>query len=281
MSSQTASVKDASEALQLPAEQITLLPGYSQALEMIERAARVDEAKDIRDKAEAFRAYAVKARNREMEFFATEIRMRAERRAGQILIEDKAAGRRDAGQGGNRKSRSSATTVIRLADMGITKDEAARWQRIAKLSLHEFERRLARIRANGKHGFLYTAFSSDSEEWLTPKEILDSVEAVLGTIDLDPCAERRDAAGANVPARARYTKQDNGLADVSDWYGRLFLNPPLRREDRRIRRKAAFELERRRSRGSDRLGAGADRYKLVPSPWPDCALLCCFWAHRF
>ncbi len=221
MSGQPVKVTSANETAQLPAEQITLLPGYSQALEMIARAARVDEVKEIRDKAEAFRAYAIKARNREMEFLATEIRMRAERRAGQILIEDKRTGKLAVKEQGRPKE---VSLLVTLSDLGLTWNEAAQWQRIAKLSDHEFEQRLFRIRANGKHGFLDTAFSSLSEEWLSPKEILDSVETVLGRIDLDPCAERRDAAGANVPARARYTRQDDGLS--KEWSGRVFMNPP-------------------------------------------------------
>lgn len=44
--------KSAREAMQPPAERLDLLPRYSRALEMIERAARVDEAKAIRDMAE-------------------------------------------------------------------------------------------------------------------------------------------------------------------------------------------------------------------------------------
>jgi len=206
------------------AGQLDLLPGYSQAIEMIEKAARVDEAKGIADKATAFQAYARKAKNRDMEYYAAEIRMRAERKAGQLLIEDKAAGRRDAGKGGDRKSPSSSTRVIpSLADFGITYDEAAKWQRIAKLSEHDFELRLARLRAQGKPGSLDAMFSSDSDEWMTPDEILDAVGSVLGQIDLDPCAERTDGR-ANVPAGQHFGKKLDGLIQV--WSGTVYMNAP-------------------------------------------------------
>jgi phage N-6-adenine-methyltransferase len=64
---------------------------------------------------------------------------------------------------------------------------------------------------------------------LTPKEILDSVLSVLGTVALDPCAERDDAQ-ANVPAGAHFTEKTDGLKQVWD-AETLFLNPPYSRAD--------------------------------------------------
>jgi len=218
-------MKASAKTAQLPAEQFSLLPGYSRACEMIERAASVDEAKSIRDKAEAFRAYAIKARNREMELTAAEIRMRAERKAGLLLREAASSGKRQR-QGGDRKSKS-ARTILKLADLGITPDESARWQRISKLSEKDFELRLTRMRANGKPGsFLETAFASETDEYLTPREVLDAVVDVLGEIDLDPSAETPGPSrrAFNVPAKYHFTKANDGLAQP--WGGRVFMNPP-------------------------------------------------------
>ena len=61
-----------------------------------------------------------------------EVRMRAERRAGELLKETALAGQRDAGNGGNRKSRSLASTV-KLEDLGISKDQSSRWQKLAEI----------------------------------------------------------------------------------------------------------------------------------------------------
>ncbi len=66
-------------------------------------------------------------------------------------------------------------------------------------------------------------FSSESEEWYTPKEILDRVVRALGRIDLDPCSN----AGKNVPARKHYTQADDGLA--KEWGGKVYMNPPYGR----------------------------------------------------
>ncbi|HEU5376971.1 MAG TPA: DNA N-6-adenine-methyltransferase [Ktedonobacteraceae bacterium] len=64
--------------------------------------------------------------------------------------------------------------------------------------------------------------SSESPEWYTPSEIVALTCELLGEIDLDPCSNSHDAPA--VPARVRYTKEDNGLAH--SWRGKTYLNPP-------------------------------------------------------
>lgn len=59
-----------------------------------------------------------------------------------------------------------------------------------------------------------------SDEWLTPKNIIDS----LGLFDLDPCA------AVNRPfdcATVNYTVLDDGFNQ--EWFGRIWLNPPFNR----------------------------------------------------
>jgi hypothetical protein len=93
----------------------------------------VDEVKDIRDKAQALEIYQRQARNTDAEWKACEIRLRAERRCGQLLAEmEKARGARgNPGGQGATIVRSHDATTQSLADLGITKTQSSRWQKLA------------------------------------------------------------------------------------------------------------------------------------------------------
>lgn len=80
--------------------------------------------------------------------------------------------------------------------------------------------------------------SSESQEWYTPKEVVDSVIAALGEIDIDPCSNSHE--NPNVPAKVYYTKEDDGLS--KDWYGRLYMNPPYGRDVKKWADKALAEI---------------------------------------
>src|SRR5580765_8587753 len=93
---------------------------YDAAVRALAKAVRADEAKNIRDRAVAVAAYAQKARDTKLVEQATRIRVQAETRAGELLIEMAAGGTRTLGRNG--KSRSRAT----LSDLGISKDQSSR-----------------------------------------------------------------------------------------------------------------------------------------------------------
>lgn len=63
-------------------------------------------------------------------------------------------------------------------------------------------------------------FSSASAEWSTPLSIIEAVQEVLGTIDLDPCSDE----AKTVPATKRFKEKDDGLA--KEWAGKVYMNPP-------------------------------------------------------
>ncbi len=67
--------------------------------------------------------------------------------------------------------------------------------------------------------------SSQSNEWYTTQDIIDTVIDVMGGIDLDPCSNSH--TNPSVPASHHFTKEDDGLAQK--WFGRVYMNPPYGR----------------------------------------------------
>jgi len=117
---------------------------YNAARKALAAAHRVDEVKAIRDKAEAVRVYAKQARDLEMQNMAAEIRLRAERRAGELLVDMQSAGQRQRKAWGRPKKVSSPTTLPRL---GITRDQSSKWQRLAQtIDDAAFERAMTQAR---------------------------------------------------------------------------------------------------------------------------------------
>lgn len=106
----------------------------------IEQAHSVIDLRKIRDQAEAYRyALKVAGESREVVRKAEEIKLRAERRAGEILL--KSPKQRPGSY--QQKQRSIADTVDippSYKELGITKMDALKWQRVASIPAKEFER---------------------------------------------------------------------------------------------------------------------------------------------
>lgn len=67
----------------------TFLAKYDAACRAVAAAKSVEEVRKIRNEAEAFRAFAKQAKDRTLELDAAEIRIRAERRLGEIISAQK------------------------------------------------------------------------------------------------------------------------------------------------------------------------------------------------
>jgi hypothetical protein len=107
---------------------------YNAAKRALGEAVRIDEVKDIRDKAMAMRLYAMQAKDRGLIDQATEIRLRAERRAGELL-RDMA----DRGERAVRKNMKSQPATSKLSDLDINKSQSSRWQKLAETPDDDFE----------------------------------------------------------------------------------------------------------------------------------------------
>jgi N6-adenosine-specific RNA methylase IME4 len=111
----------------------------SQSVQLLAEAKSLDEVKEIRDKAAALQYYLrQQGEGLEAQNTAAEIRLRAERRAGELLAE---MPKHD----GNPRLHDAT----RLADLGIEKTQSHRWQRIASLPSDDFEAHIGRTKERG------------------------------------------------------------------------------------------------------------------------------------
>jgi hypothetical protein len=119
------------------------------ARRLLSEVRSVDDVKAIHDFAEAARIYARQARlGLEAQNDAAEIRLRAERKLGALLA------RMDKHPGGNinrsQRATGSRDAPARLHDLGISKSQSSRWQAIAAVPEHVFDRHLADVREQGR-----------------------------------------------------------------------------------------------------------------------------------
>jgi hypothetical protein len=137
---------------------MTQLARYEQARFALAECQRVDEVKDIRDKAEAMAAYARQAKDTELVQWATEIKVRAERKAGELLAAmPKSQGAKFNGRaedGSFRQSHDDSAQT--LAEVGVTAVQSSRWQSLASMTDAHFETAVATAKETA--GQVTTAF---------------------------------------------------------------------------------------------------------------------------
>jgi phage N-6-adenine-methyltransferase len=213
------------------ASPVTTLSRISEARRALTAAKSLDDVLQIRDQAEALRVYAKAASDSlEAANAAAEIKLRAERKAGNMLAA------MEKQKPGEYKRSQDATVCPSLEDLGIRKDQSSRWQREAKVPEDQFEAYVESCNessqeltqagllkiANGSH----VSLNSGENEWYTPPEYIEAAREAMGSIDLDPAS--CEVAQANVKARRHFTIDDNGLD--KKWSGNVWLNPPYSKE---------------------------------------------------
>ena len=108
----------------------------------------VDEVKMIRNLGEAARVYARQARlGLEAQNDAAEIKLRAERRLGELLA---ALPKQDGGDAARARSQAATEVPPRLDDLGISKSQSSRCQTIAAVPEPVFEEYVTGVREQGR-----------------------------------------------------------------------------------------------------------------------------------
>ena len=113
----------------------TELALISKARRALEAASNLDEVKEVRDKAEAIRAYLkTSGESLAVQNSAAELKLRAERKGGELL---KAMDRQPAQR--PKEKHCSVQGLPTLKDMGLEPTQSHRWQRIASVPEPVFE----------------------------------------------------------------------------------------------------------------------------------------------
>src|SRR5450631_981694 len=120
------------------------LSRYDAARKAIAAALSVVQIKEIRNKATALLAYAKQAGDLTMQNQAAELRLYAERRAGELLTVMEKSGERQAKQKGRPKYVCRRAT---LPELGISRTQSSKWQMMFRLvDDATFESALARAK---------------------------------------------------------------------------------------------------------------------------------------
>ena len=134
------------------------LVNYNAARSALKKAVRVDEVKDIRNKARALQVYAMQAKDGQLAGDAAEIKSRATRRIGEIMeemrqVKELAKGSRGKGPGRGKKGKKGGLSKNppfpekTLPSLGIDKNLAHAAREAAKMTEAKFEAQVAKTRS--------------------------------------------------------------------------------------------------------------------------------------
>lgn len=127
---------------------MTALLKYDTAKQALAEARTFKDVESIKNAAEARAAWARIAKDTEMVAWATEIRVRAERKAGEMLASMTKATGGDAARARFPRGTESNDAPITLSELGVSKKEAHRWQKLGRVPDEKFEAAIAETRSN-------------------------------------------------------------------------------------------------------------------------------------
>ena len=191
---------------------------WSRGSQMLAEANTIQKTKELKDMA---LTAAVWAKQRKMGKAtvqtALNYALEAERKMGGFLI----ASKPKRAKGGNPRLTSRTPRLVEaeptLNELGITRDESYKAQKLAKLPEETF----LKIKS-GEVPRAHVGQATGENEWYTPPEYIEAVHAVMGCIDCDPASS--ETANKTVKATVFYTKADDGIKQK--WGKRVWMNPP-------------------------------------------------------
>ncbi|MBP0627735.1 hypothetical protein [Cupriavidus sp. AcVe19-1a] len=130
----------------VPVEAKSAIARYTSMVLAIRECHSLDVAKEMQSQAAALALYHKQANDTESENLMREIRMRAQRRAGEILLQMKAEGTRRR-QGYNPPA--GVVSAPTYEQLGVVPQRADEWQALAKIPEPVFEQHLSDLRAVG------------------------------------------------------------------------------------------------------------------------------------
>ena len=163
------------------------LTHFDSARRALAEAHTIDEVKQVRDQAEALRLYFRQAENGlEMQNQCAAIKLRAERRAGEML-----------------GALHNSHTPLQLREQGVTPMQSHRWQRVASVPEGRFEAHIAEAMESGElttAGMLKAAqLEERRDRGERPPQPLPT--GMFTTIVADPPWEYEDATARGAAAR--------------------------------------------------------------------------------
>jgi N6-adenosine-specific RNA methylase IME4 len=194
---------------------------YNAARKALAEAHSVDEVKDIRDKAFAMQVYASQAKDMRLIDHATDIRIRAEIRAGELLAETERA-KRGPDKGTEQRSQRATSDAPTLAELGITKTQSWRWQKLAELPEEEREEKIQRAKRKAKAAIDGTAKQERAEMRAADEARVMSLiprDGKFRTLVIDPPwdYERLSLAGRASPGYATMSHEQLLALNVPQW----------------------------------------------------------------
>jgi len=194
---------------------------YDAAVRALAECKAVDEVKDWHDKAAAMQAYGRIAKDKALETDAAEIRIRAERRLGEMIASQKAAGGLNTGAKGIGKSAvPTGNRTPTLAEAGIDKKLSARAQKLAAVPESQFEAEVGewrdRVSAEGVRVTARLEAAGEAAIAAAPAKPEEKPEAPVDDAQDDILRDYENLVEENKTLRAIVESTDAGKAALAE-----------------------------------------------------------------